>query len=84
MLLEDYDQVIIPATVLIELSFRKAKKDSPYERRTAKVAWQVMANIEYYMTEYPQRISRHNNEGYIVPDSIPDIRNMRNDGNSRT
>ncbi len=41
MLLEDYDQVIIPTTVMRELSFRKAQKATPQERKTAKVAWQV-------------------------------------------
>jgi ankyrin repeat protein len=52
MLLEDYEQVIIPSTVMMELSYRKTQKNTPEERKTAKVAWQVMANIDYYMVEY--------------------------------
>ena len=79
MLLEDYDQVIIPTTVMRELSFRKTLKTTPQERKTSKVAWQVMANIDYYLQEYKNRISRADNEGYKIPDSVPDVRNMIND-----
>ena len=79
MLLEDYDQVIIPTTVMRELSYRKTQKGTPQERKTSKVAWQVMANLDYYLTEYPDRISRADNEGYKIPDSVPDVRNMIND-----
>lgn len=79
MLLEDYDQVVIPTTVMRELSFRKAQKGTPNERKTAKVAWQVMANLDYYMSEYPDRIYKVDNEGYKIPESVSDIRNMIND-----
>lgn len=79
MLLEDYDQVMIPTTVMRELSFRKTQKETPQERKTAKVAWQVMANIDYYMAEYPDRIVRMDNENYKVPESVADVRNMIND-----
>lgn len=79
MLLEDYDQVIVPTTVMRELSYRKAQKGTPQERKTSKVAWQVMANLDYYLEEYSDRISRVDNEGYKIPDSVPDVRNMIND-----
>lgn len=79
MLLEDYDHVIIPTTVMRELSFRKTQKSTPQERKTSKVAWQVMANIDYYLEEYKDRISRMDNENHKIPDSVPDVRNMIND-----
>lgn len=79
MLLEDYDQVMIPSTVLRELSFRKNQKNTTQERKVSRVAWQIMANIDYYMSEYPKRISKYDNENYKIPDSIPDVRNMIND-----
>ena len=79
MLLEDYDQIIIPTTVMRELSYRKAQKGTPEERKTAKVAWQVMANIDYYLEEYKDRISKMDNENYKIPESVPDVRNMIND-----
>ena len=79
MLLEDYDQVYIPSTVMQELSFRKTQRATHWESRTAKVAWQVMANIDYYVGEYPDRILRFNNEAYKVPESVPRVRNMEND-----
>ncbi len=79
MLLEDYDQVIIPTTVMRELSYRKTQKATPQERKTSKVAWQVMANVDYYLEEYKGRISRMDNENHKIPDSVPDVRNMIND-----
>lgn len=79
MLLDDYDKIVVPTTVMRELSGRKAVKSSPEERKTAKVAWQVLANLDYYFQEYPNRIIRKDNEGYKVPDSVPNIRNMIND-----
>lgn len=79
MLLEDYDQVIIPTTVLRELSFRKTQKGNPQERKTSKVAWQVMANLDYYFVEYKDRITRMDNENYKIPDSVQDVRNLIND-----
>ena len=79
MLLEDYDQVYIPTTVIRELSFRKTQKSTPQERKTAKVAWQVMANIDYYLVEYKDRVQRADNENYKIPDSVRDVRNLIND-----
>lgn len=79
MLLEDYDQVVIPTTVMLELSYRKNQKATPQEKKTSKVAWQVMANIDYYLQEYPDRIRREDNEGYKIADGVPDVRNMIND-----
>ena len=79
MLLEDYDQVVVPTTVMRELSYRKTQKGTPQERKTSKVAWQVMANLDYYFQEYPDRIRREDNEGYKIPESVPDVRNMIND-----
>lgn len=79
MLLEDYDRVIIPTTVMTELSFRKTQKKTPQERKTSKVAWQVMANIDYYIEQYKERISKADNEFYKIPESVPDVRNLIND-----
>lgn len=79
MLLEDFDQVVIPTTVMRELMFRKTQKATPQERKTSKVAWQVMANIDYYLAEYSDRISKADNESYRIPESVPDVRNMIND-----
>lgn len=79
MLLEDYDQVVIPTTVMNELSFRKTQKSDAQDRKTAKIAWQVLANLNYYLEEYSDRISRSDNDGYRVPNSVPDVRNMIND-----
>ena len=79
MLLEDYDQVVVPTTVMRELSYRKTQKGTPQERKTSKVAWQVMANLDYYFQEYPDRIRREDNESYKIPESVPDVRNMIND-----
>lgn len=79
MLLEDYDKIIIPTTVINELSYRKNQKGTPQERANAKAAWQVMANIDYYCEEYATQITRVNNEGYKIPDDLEDIRNIIND-----
>ena len=79
MLLEDYDQVIVPTTVMRELSYRKSQKETQQDRKTSKAAWQVMANLDYYFQEYPERIRREDNEGYRIPDGVPDVRNMAND-----
>lgn len=79
MLLDDYDQVVIPTTVMTELMFRKTQKNSPAENKTSKVAWQVLANIDYYLTEYPDRIKKEDNDSIKVPESVPDVRNMQND-----
>jgi hypothetical protein len=38
-----------------------------------------MANLDYYFQEYPDRIRREDNEGYKIPESVPDVRNMIND-----
>lgn len=79
MLLEDYDQIIIPTTVMRELSFRKTQKLTPQESKTAKIAWQVLANLNYYLEQYSDRIIRVDNEGYKIPDSVADVRNLIND-----
>ena len=79
MLLEDYDQVIIPTTVMGELSFKKTQKSTPQESKTAKMAWQVLANLNYYLEEYSDRVRRVDNEGYKIPDSVANVRNLVND-----
>lgn len=79
MLLEDYDQVVVPTTVIRELSFRKTQKATPQEKKTSKVAWQVMANLDYYFQEYPDRIWRENNDNYKTPADVRDEKNMIND-----
>lgn len=66
MLLEDYDQVLIPSTVANELSYRKNHGKDGRERR---LAWQIMANIDYYVTEYSDRIRRADSSSYKVPQS---------------
>jgi len=63
MLLEDYDQVIIPSTVLSEMSFRKNRGR---DDRVRKIAWQMLANIDYYMTEYSDRFRKVDSDGYHV------------------
>ena len=72
MLLEDYDQVIIPSTVLSELSFRKNHGQNNGEQRTA---WQIMANIDYYSTEYKDRFRVVDNDRFKVPKSTRKIEN---------
>ena len=72
MLLEDYDQVIIPSTVLNELSYRKNKGKDNQEK---KLAWQLLANIEYYMTEYGSRLKKVDSEGYKVQAEVYSIAN---------
>ena len=79
MLLEDYKEVVIPTTVMRELSYQKTKKSTPQERKQSRAAWQVMANLDYYLQEYPDRIRRVNNESYKIPESVPSVRNMVND-----
>ena len=79
MLLEDYDQIVIPTTVMRELSYLKTKKSTPLERKQSRAAWQAMANLDFYLQEYPDRIRRVNNESYKIPESVPSVRNMVND-----
>lgn len=50
MLLEDFDQVIIPDTVLNELDYQKDKG------RNKKIAWQVMMTIDEYRTRFRERL----------------------------
>lgn len=50
MLLEDFDQVIIPDTVLEELDYQKDKG------RNKKIAWQVMMTIDEYRTRFRERL----------------------------
>lgn len=73
MLLEDYDQVIVPSTVLSELSYRKNRGRDDRER---KIAWQILANIDYYMTEYSDRFKKADSDGYKVN---AEDRNTEND-----
>jgi len=62
MLLEDYDQVIIPTTVLSELSSQKNRGRG----KEAKIAWQMLANIDYYITEYSDRFKKMDSECYRI------------------
>lgn len=73
MLLEDYDRVIVPSTVLNELSFRKNRGKDDREK---KIAWQILANIDYYMTEYSDRFKKADSDGYRVH---AEDRNTEND-----
>lgn len=50
MLLEDYDQVIIPDTVLNELDYQKNKG------KNKRIAWQVMMLINEYRTRFSKRL----------------------------
>lgn len=50
MLLEDFDRVIIPDTVLNELDYQKDKG------RNKKIAWQVMMTINEYRTRFRERM----------------------------
>lgn len=67
MLLEDYNEVVIPTTVITELMFRKNHALLDRDRRAA---WQMMANIDYYATEYADRFKRVDNEGYRIPEEV--------------
>ena len=70
MLLEDYDQVVIPRTVLSELSYRKNHAGKQSDQRAA---WQVMANVNYYETEYADRFAVMENDRFKVPSSTRKI-----------
>ena len=50
MLLEDFDQVIIPDTVLDELDYQKDKG------KNKKIAWQIMMTIDEYRTRFRERL----------------------------
>lgn len=50
MLLEDFDQVIIPDVVLNELDYQKDKG------KNKKIAWQVMMVIKEYSTRFRERL----------------------------
>lgn len=50
MLLEDFDLVIIPDTVLNELDYQKDNG------RNKKIAWQVMMTIDEYRTRFRERL----------------------------
>lgn len=52
MLLEDFDQVIIPDTVLNELDYHKDKDKG----RNKKIAWQIMMTIDEYRTRFRERL----------------------------
>lgn len=72
MLLEDYDQVVVPRTVLSELSYRKNHGRSQGEKRAA---WQIMANIDYYCTEYGERFKVMENDRFRVDATSRKIEN---------
>jgi ankyrin repeat protein/transcriptional regulator with XRE-family HTH domain len=74
MLLEDYDQVIIPSTVLDELSYQKNRGS---DNKTKNIAWQMLANIDYYRTEYSERFKKMDTECYRVQTSARNIENDR-------
>lgn len=72
MLLEDYEQVIIPSTVLNELSYQKNHGKNKKEKN---IAWQIMTSINYYVTEYKERFKKMDSEGYKVEKSVCNIEN---------
>lgn len=61
ILLEDYDKVVIPTTVTRELS-RQKNRDALRSGR--RLAWQILANIDYYVTEYAERFEKIDSEIY--------------------
>lgn len=75
LLLENYDQVVIPLTVKDELSYRKNHGKDETEKR---VAWQMMANMDYFMKEYPERFRTMDNRGCKIPTKTG-VRNIEND-----
>ncbi len=50
LFLEDFQKVIIPQTVLDELSYQKN------HGRKSKEAWMVMKSIYFFLGEYPERV----------------------------
>lgn len=61
MLLEDYDKVVLPTTVMMELS---RQKNRGLVRSSRRLAWQILADIDYYVTEYPERFKKVDSEIY--------------------
>ena len=61
MLLEDYDKVVLPTTVMMELS---RQKNRGVGRSNRRLAWQILADIDYYVTEYPERFKKVDSEIY--------------------
>lgn len=72
MLLEDYSKVVIPYTVKEELSSQKNSRTGE-KNHLNRSAWQIMANIEYYLSEYPDRFISVDNRKYRVPESVVDL-----------
>ena len=71
-LLEDFEQVIIPDTVLSELDYRK---DHSKDRKDRNAAWQVMMTIDEYRSRFRNRMLFENSErntivGYIHKNNI--------------
>lgn len=66
MLLEDYDQVVIPNTVTIELSSLKNKNRN---RGLGRDAWLVLSQINACLTEYPERVSIEDSGFFQEPDN---------------
>lgn len=75
MLVDDFDQIIIPKTVMNELSFRKTQKSTQQDSKNAKAAWQVLSTIDHYKENKKLKIV--DNEHFKV--QCPNIRNMIND-----
>ena len=72
MLLEDYSLVVIPSTVISELCYRKNHAKDRGEKR---LAWQIMANIDYYLTEYPDRFQKRNSDHFKIYHEVKNIEN---------
>lgn len=66
MLLEDYDQVVIPNTVTIELS---SLKNQNRNRGLGRDAWLVLSQINACLTEYPERVSIEDSGFFQEPDN---------------
>lgn len=68
MLLETYDKVVIAQTVIDELIIQKNRGKRESEKR---LAWQILANIDYYATEYPDRFTKEDNTHFkpVITDS---------------
>lgn len=56
LLLEDFQEIVIPDTVIHELMFQK-KRTYPKCSHSSKTAWIVMRNVLLYLEQYPSRIS---------------------------
>lgn len=70
MLLNDYDQVVIPYTVKEELSRQKNNRNA--EGGIKRSAWQLLATIDSYATEYPDRFVSKDNRSFKVSETVTD------------